>query len=107
MDNAPRKLNHRLIQLQEIQDARREGSMQKMKRKRQSAEFKARVAVEALKGQRTVNELASEYGAHPTQISHWKRQLQDGVQEIFSTRNHIRARDGEELKARLYEETDS
>ena len=41
-------------------------------RKQYSAEFKARVALEALKGLKTVNELASTYGVHPTQIAHWK-----------------------------------
>jgi putative transposase len=42
-------------------------------RKRYSAEFKARMAVEALKGEKTRNELASEYGVHPTQIAPWKK----------------------------------
>ena|SRR5882724_2923603 len=44
-------------------------------RKRYSAEFKARVALEAIKGHKTVNELASTYGVHPTQITHWKQQF--------------------------------
>lgn len=78
--------------------------MQTMKRKRHTAQFKARVAIEALKGQRTVNELASQYGIHPTQISHWKRQLHDGVTEIFSSGNHKRVKEEEELRARLYQE---
>jgi len=42
-------------------------------RRRYSAEFKARVALEALKGHKTVNELASTYGVHPTQIAQWKK----------------------------------
>jgi transposase-like protein len=41
-----------------------------MQRKRHSAEAKAKVAIEAIKGQKTVNEIASEYGVHPTQIAH-------------------------------------
>jgi transposase-like protein len=45
-------------------------------RKRYSAEFKARVALEALKGHKTINELASTYGVHPTQITHWEHRLQ-------------------------------
>ena len=44
-------------------------------RKQYSAEFKARVALEALKGLKTVNELASNYGVHPTQIAHWKHRF--------------------------------
>ena len=43
-------------------------------RRRHSAEFKFQVAVEALQGQKTVNELASEHQVHPNQISTWKRQ---------------------------------
>jgi transposase-like protein len=46
-------------------------------RKQYSAEFKARVALEALKGLKTVNELASTYGVHPTQIAHWKVVLEN------------------------------
>ena len=42
-------------------------------RKRYSAAFKARMVFEALKGEKTVNELASEYGVHPTQIAQWKK----------------------------------
>ena len=49
-----------------------------------SAEFKARVALEALKGHKTVHELASTYGVHPTQITHWKHQLQQEMPQIFS-----------------------
>jgi transposase-like protein len=46
-------------------------------RRRHSSEFKARVALEARKGQKTLNELASEFGVQPVQIAQWKRQLQD------------------------------
>ena len=55
-------------------------------RKRYSAEFKARVALDAIKGHKTINELASIYGVHPTQITHWKHQLQQEVPQIFSAR---------------------
>ena len=55
-------------------------------RKQYSAEFKARVALEALKGLKTVNELASTYGVHPTQIAHWKHRLQKEMPELFSAR---------------------
>jgi putative transposase len=75
-----------------------------MKRKQHSARFKARVAMEALKGHKTVNQLAAEYGVHPTQISHWKRQLQDGVQEVFSSKRQKQEKEEEELKAALYQE---
>ena len=55
-------------------------------RKQYSAEFKARVALEALKGLKTINELASAYGVHPTQIAHWKHRLQQEMPDIFSAR---------------------
>ena len=46
--------------------------------------FKATVAIEALKGSRTINELASEFKVHPTQIHAWKKQLLNGSTEIFN-----------------------
>jgi transposase-like protein len=74
------------------------------KRKRHSAEFKAKVALEALKGVRTVNEVAAEYGVHPTQISQWKRQLGAGAKEIFGNGRVKEAQDYEAQQATLYEE---
>lgn len=53
------------------------------KRKRHSAEFKARVALEAVKGLKTSSELAREYQVHPIQISQWKRQLLEELPEVF------------------------
>ena len=47
------------------------------KRVRHSAEFKGKIALEALKGMKTVSELAGQYQVHPTQISQWKRQVQE------------------------------
>jgi len=73
-------------------------------RKQYSAEFKARVALEALKGLKSVNELASTYGVHPTQIAHWKHRLQLEMAEIFSVRRDKRARDQEAFQAQLYQQ---
>ena len=74
------------------------------KRKRHSAEFKARVALEAAKGLKTSSELAREYQVHPTQIRQWKRQLLEELPEVF--RNGKVAPDvaEQELTAPLYEE---
>lgn len=47
------------------------------------AGFKARVALETVKGERTVSELAAEYGVHPTMIHQWKKSLQDGAADVF------------------------
>lgn len=56
------------------------------KRTRYSAEFKARVAKEAIKGEETLAQLASRFGVHPTQISTWKQQALDGLTDIFTGR---------------------
>lgn len=53
------------------------------KRRRFSAEFKARVALEAIKADKTVNELASRHEVHPNQVSEWKRRLAAGAVEVF------------------------
>ena len=76
------------------------------KRSRPTSSFKAKVALAAVKEVKTVSELASQYGVHPTQIHQWKRQLLDRAEEIFSTPGS-RARkeeDQESLQSRLYEE---
>jgi transposase-like protein len=73
-------------------------------RKRCSAEFKARVALEAIKGHKTLNELASTYGVHPSQITHWKHQLEQEVPHIFSAGRDKRAQDHEVLQAQLYQQ---
>ena len=78
--------------------------MESMKRQHHSAQFKAKVALEALKGQNTVNELASKYGVHPSQITRWKQQLEAEVQDIFANGKRKHAREEAELRARLYQE---
>jgi len=55
-----------------------------MKRKKFSKEFKAKVAIEAIKGQRPVNELAQEFDVHPNQIARWKKDLLETAPEVFS-----------------------
>ena len=58
--------------------------MSKTKRKRYSAEFKAKVALEAIKREVTLSELASRFGIHPTMIAQWKRQAAQGMVDVFS-----------------------
>lgn len=55
----------------------------KAKRRRHEATFKSRVALEALKGQKTVQQIAAEYDVHPVQISEWKRTLIERLPEAF------------------------
>lgn len=74
------------------------------KRKVHSDEFKAKIAMEAAKGVRTLSELSSMYQVHPTVISHWKRQLQAGAPGIFSRGSFGREKSEEDLTAPLYEE---
>ena len=53
-------------------------------RKRHTAEFKAKVAVEAIRQQKTANELTAEYGVHASQINTWKKQALAAIPEAFS-----------------------
>ena len=53
-------------------------------RRRFTGEFKARVAVEALRGDKTVQEIAAKHKVHPNQVSTWKHQAIDGLEAVFS-----------------------
>ncbi len=66
------------------------GPSGKRPRRRHSSAFKARVALEAVKGQKTLKELAGEFGVHPAQITQWKRRLLDASPGIFESGSAIR-----------------
>ncbi len=73
-------------------------------RKQHTAEFKAQVAVEAIRGYQTLNEVASQYGVHPVQVAQWKRQALAALPEVFASRRARAAEEAEALQARLYQE---
>lgn len=75
-----------------------------MQRKQHSAEFKAKVALDALKGLKTANELASEHGVHPTQINQWKKQAQEGLATVFSSGRSRQEKSQDDLTASLYQQ---
>ncbi len=64
-------------------------------RRRFTADFKARVALEALRGDRTVQEIAAKHKVHPNQVSTWKRQAVDGLGAVFSNGADRAGRDHE------------
>jgi transposase-like protein len=72
-------------------------------RRRHAAAFKAKVALEAAKQTKTVAELAKTYHVHPVQISQWKKQLLDGVEDLFRDGRRREREEGEARQAELYE----
>jgi transposase len=74
------------------------------KRQKHSAAAKAQVALAALKGDKTVAQLASDHGVHPTLIHAWKRQLLAGAQSVFADGAKVDHADAEALQAQLYQE---
>lgn len=77
-----------------------------MARKRFSKEFKARVALEAIKGDKTVAQLSSQYEVHASQINNWKKQAQDRMVESFEGGGGDRptAKEIEAQENRLYQQ---
>jgi len=73
-----------------------------MVRKKHSKELKARIALDAIKGQKTISELSSEYGIHSNQISRWKKQLLDAAPDIFTHGKDNEAEKKEVEQDRLY-----
>jgi transposase len=72
------------------------------KRKIHTAAFKAQVALAAVRGDRTANELAAQFGVHPTLIHAWKKQLLAGAEAVFA--NGTKAAPTEDRSAELYEQ---
>ena len=73
-------------------------------RRQHSAELKAKVALAAIKGERTVNEIAAMYGVHPAMITKWKKQLMEEVPQVFASRRSAVVRAQEDVPGTLYQE---
>ena len=73
-------------------------------RRKHSPAFKAKVALEALKGQETVAQLAARYEVHPGQIQAWKKALTEGASSVFGNGQEQKSRNDDSLIARLYQE---
>lgn len=75
-----------------------------MQRKKHSAEFKAKVALEAIRERKTCSQLASMFGIHTSQIVHWKKYALSNLASMFAAENGKVDRDHEELEASLYQQ---
>ena len=80
------------------------GKSMKSKRRNHSAQFKAKVALAAAKGDKTIAELAGQYEVHPNQITKWKKQLIESLPEIFSRCRQKDRRRQDELTEHLYQQ---
>ncbi len=75
--------------------------MSKRPRRNHGAVFKAKVALEAIKGEQTSVELAERFQVHPNQIAEWKKQLLERASEIFDKEKTSQGRDVKELHAKI------
>ena len=73
-------------------------------RRKHRAQFKFQVAMDAIKETKTIAQLSAQYGVHPNQISHWKKQLIDEGSTVFSKVNADQQRRQESIQAELYEQ---
>jgi len=74
------------------------------KRRRFTAEFKARVVRAALREDKTLAELATQFDVHPNQITEWKRKILDTMPDMFNRKKQADAKAAEEHESRLYEQ---
>jgi transposase-like protein len=81
-----------------------EVTIMSVQRKRHTAQFKFQIALEALRNDQTVNQIASKHGLHPSQVSQWKRQLLDEGATVFGCTTAQQVRQQEAMQAELYEQ---
>ena len=73
-------------------------------RKNYSASFKAKVALEAVKQEKTISQLSSEYGVHTNQINQWRKRVLEELPDIFSQKRKKKEKDTEEFQSELYQQ---
>jgi transposase-like protein len=76
----------------------------KSMRKHFDSAFKAKVALEAIKGEQTLAEIANHYGVHPTQISQWKKQVLEGLPSLLDTKHKKNKVSESQDESELFEE---
>jgi transposase len=81
-----------------------ESIVSEKRRKVFSGDFKAKVALEAVRGVKTVNQIAQEFGVHPTQVGLWKKELQEQAGSLFESKRGPKAVDESASAERLYSE---
>lgn len=74
------------------------------KRRRFDASFKAKVALEAIRGFKTISEIAKQFRVHPNQVTTWKKQLLTGADQVFDTSGGKSSKSDEPEAAELYEQ---
>ena len=74
------------------------------KRKAHTPEFKAKVGLEALRGQKTINEIGQEYGVHPVTVGQWKKEIQEQAKKLFEGKRGPKPNVGHNEPERLYSE---
>lgn len=77
---------------------------EKKKRVNHGAEFKAKVALEALRGVKTLNEIGQEYGVHPQMVGAWKQELQKQAKTLFDVKRGKKRAEEDSSTERLYSE---
>lgn len=80
------------------------GKQMTILRKKHNVQFKMKVAIEAIKQQKTMTEITARYGIHATQINRWKKQALDIIPDAFSLKQHNSAVDQEALTDELYKQ---
>lgn len=74
----------------------------KRHRRKHTAEFKARIAIEAIRGIKTISEIAAEFEIHPVMVSSWKKEMLEHLPELFENKNARKDKDNDREKEQLH-----